>query len=233
MTGWLAAERSGADTVGPGAAWDPLAAAEIAEIGAGTPGVVIDHPARVKAAQYGDLAARMVTVACELACMVRDEDKTAISEYLDNLTPGPLPLEVRALLIVQAGMIPVDTAPADLLNWLAWDEYGRPLPGPVREPPAPLRASGPIVTQPCGTYAAYSRHKDRGELVDDDCQEAARTYWRERRRTRKTTKTPAARPARKRKAGPAPVTPGEADRHRAELEQALRDHAKEITRAAA
>lgn len=30
--------------------------------------------------------------------------------------------------------------------------------------------------QPCGTYAAYERHRRRGEQPDQDCVDAARTY---------------------------------------------------------
>jgi len=143
--------------------------------------ITADHPERVKACARGELAARMVSVAGELACLVRDEDSRAIGRFLRRLTEP----EIRALLVVQAAMISVESTPAEMLRWVDWDEYGRPLPGPVLEGPAPDRASGPAVANPCGTYPAYARHKSRGELVDDDCAEAARVYYRERYERRK------------------------------------------------
>lgn len=33
----------------------------------------------------------------------------------------------------------------------------------------------PRTLQPCGTHAAYQRHKRHGEPIDDACREAART----------------------------------------------------------
>lgn len=36
--------------------------------------------------------------------------------------------------------------------------------------------------RPCGTHAAYSRHRGRGEPVDDQCLTAERDYQREKRR---------------------------------------------------
>jgi hypothetical protein len=39
--------------------------------------------------------------------------------------------------------------------------------------------------QPCGTYAAFRHHEDRGELIDIDCADAARAYWREAKRRRR------------------------------------------------
>lgn len=34
---------------------------------------------------------------------------------------------------------------------------------------------------PCGTYAAYNRHRRRGEHPDDACREAQRVYKRQNR----------------------------------------------------
>jgi len=36
----------------------------------------------------------------------------------------------------------------------------------------------PMPPKPCGTFAAYQRHKRNGETIDDACREAARTAWR-------------------------------------------------------
>lgn len=186
---WLAAERSGTFAVGPGSGWDPLAARELDEIGGpaaepGAPaGVVVDHPERVKACQRGELAARMVTVACELACLVRDEDRDAVGEFLARLTPVPLPLEVRALLVVLAAMVPDDATTDQLLAWVTFDEFGQLLPGAV--PVLQRREKAPVV-EPCGTLAAYRRHKARGEPAEEcGCAAAARAAWAEANRNRR------------------------------------------------
>jgi hypothetical protein len=127
---------------------------------------VLDYPGNPDARARGDLAERMVPVACDLACLVRDQDREAVGRFLSRLT-GP---EIRALLVVMAGMMPVDSmSDADMLRWVRWDETGRPLDRPLA---------------PCGTYAAFRRHKQRQELVDDECERAAREYWAERNRMR-------------------------------------------------
>lgn len=43
---------------------------------------------------------------------------------------------------------------------------------------------GPPVVHECGTPAAYTRHKRRGEDVDEACRTAWNTYQRERRAAR-------------------------------------------------
>lgn len=148
-----------------------------------------------EAARRGEQAAQLVTVTCELACLVRDESRDTIAAFLDGLTVE----ELRALVVVQAAMIPDDQPAADLLSWVTWDEYGRPLPGPVRESPAPapsVRGTGwhqiqfvparnPEGLLPCGTYAAYSRHVAHDEVPDDACRAAAREYWAARARRRR------------------------------------------------
>jgi hypothetical protein len=90
-----------------------------------------------------------------------------------------------------AGMLPIDDmSAADMLAWVRWDQHLQPLDGPVREVPVPGRYRRFDQLQPCGTYAAFRRHEDRGELIDDACWAAARVYWAGRKRRR------AGRPAR-------------------------------------
>lgn len=125
-----------------------------------------ERSGRVEAVRRGDLAAAAVTAACELACLVRDSDRVAIGEFLSRRTEP----QIRALLVVMAAMMPVDTmSDTDMLSWVTWDELGRPL------------TAGPS----CGTFRAYRRHVAAGELVDDACDEAQRTYYAERYRRRK------------------------------------------------
>jgi hypothetical protein len=128
---------------------------------------VLDLPGNPEARARGDLAERMVDKATDLALLVRDEGRESVCAFLGSLGSD----EKDALLIVLAAMAPVeDQSAADMLAWVRFDEFGRPLDRPVA---------------PCGTPAAYRRHKQQGELVDDDCQRAAREYWGERNRMRK------------------------------------------------
>jgi hypothetical protein len=132
--------------------------------------------------ERADLAESLVPVAAELAFLIRDEGREAIGEWLDchGVIPGARITEAtRAFLVVLAAMVRADVTQEELLEWITWDEHGRPL-----EPPAP----------PCGTFRAFRRHKRAGELVDDKCQQAAREYWHERERLRK-------KPARRAAAG--------------------------------
>ena len=132
---------------------------------------VLDHPARSDAQARGDLAEAMVDKATDLALLVRDEGRESVLAFLGALGSD----EKDALLVVLAAMMPVDgMSRDDLLAWVDFDEFGRPL-----KPPA----------LPCGSFKAYRRHKRAGELVDDACQQAARVYWRDREKLRK----PAAR----------------------------------------
>jgi len=119
-------------------------------------------PDAQSARRRGDLAERLIPKAADLACIVHgDGDVKAVERFLAALFPW----ERDGLLVILAGLMPVDVSEAGLLAWVTWDEMGRPL-----EPHL----------APCGTYAAFRRHKQRGELVDDDCKASARVYWQER-----------------------------------------------------
>lgn len=49
-------------------------------------------------------------------------------------------------------------------------------------------AVGRPITAPCGTAAAYKRHKRRGEQVDDACRQAYNEEQRRLYQRRKSTK---------------------------------------------
>jgi hypothetical protein len=128
---------------------------------------VLDLPGSPEARARGDLAERMVGKAADLALLVRDEGRESVCEFLGSLGSE----EKDALLVVLAAMAPVeDQSAADMLAWVRFDEFGRPLDRPLA---------------PCGTYAAFRRHKQRGELTDDECERAAREYWQARNAMRK------------------------------------------------
>lgn len=120
-------------------------------------------------------------------------------EYEIGDTDDDDPDELVTLVITQAAMIPLDRSPADLLSWVLWDEHGDPIPSPVYEHPAAARSvtgrewhrfefhpvQDPDSLQPCGTYAAYSRHVAHDDPIDDACEAAARRYWAARKRAQR------------------------------------------------
>ena len=122
-------------------------------------------------ADRADLAERMVPEACHLAVLVHDADAEGVAAFIRNLDPEHVP----ALLVVLAAMVPVDDrSPGDLL---AWEES---VPEAVKWRQMPLMAAA---LEPCPSYAAYRRHKTRGEDAEAcGCGDAAREVWRERKR---------------------------------------------------
>ena len=77
------------------------------------------------AAAKGRLAERMVPVAVALACAVREECADSIGEVLEPFSRQ----ELYGLLVVLAGMVPVDQPVGDLLAWVGdWK------PGPEASP---------------------------------------------------------------------------------------------------
>jgi hypothetical protein len=108
------------------------------------------------ARRRGDLAERLIPKAVELACLVHgDGDVKAVERFLAALFPW----ERDGLLVILAGLMPVDRPLEELLAYVTWDERGRPL-----KPPVP----------PCGTPAALWHHQVEGQLVDDDCAAVTR-----------------------------------------------------------
>ena len=94
------------------------------------PRPVLAGQARVCAARRnGRLAERLVPVATELACLVHgDGGRDDIAAFLASVRPE----HKDALLVVLAALVPVDEPVADLLAWVDFDHYGRPLAGPVK-----------------------------------------------------------------------------------------------------
>lgn len=118
------------------------------------------------------LARRMVPKACELACIVRDEGRLGVERFAASLDPA----EVTDLLAVLAAMVPVeDASPGDLLAWTG----GLDAALEWRQEPLPFGECRCRDLEPCGTRAAYVRHKRRGEPVDVACDRFMKG-WRAR-----------------------------------------------------
>lgn len=62
------------------------------------------------------LADRSVARGAQLACMVRDEGREAIGEFLDGLDVQDL----YGLAVALAAMVPIDRPASDLLEWIDW-----------------------------------------------------------------------------------------------------------------
>ena len=94
--------------------------------------------------------------------MVRDEDVNTIGAFLAEFSRQ----ELYGLLVVQAAMTDIDQPVRDLLAWAGWED---PQPA-VR---LVVSATGRRV-QPCGTSAAYQRHRAVPEEPCEACSEARR-----------------------------------------------------------
>lgn len=129
--------------------------------------------------RLGELAARLVPVACDLVCRVRDDGRDAVAELLGPLTAE----EQRALLVVLAAMVPDDRSADELLAWVTWDEHGQPVPAAPRSLEE-LRAA----------HTRYARDRARGRTPPDPVVAGERAYQRARKRARRRT----AREARQR-----------------------------------
>jgi len=133
---------------------------------------LVTHPEAARARARGDLAERMLPLAAELACMVRDEDRETIGQFLDGHGLAP-DLETRGLVVVLAAMV-ADSAPlGDLLAWVTWDEHG-----------CALDPDDPRMWEDCGTLTAYWRHRYHrhraGDIEACGCAQAGRGYWNAR-----------------------------------------------------
>jgi hypothetical protein len=106
-----------------------------------------------------DYADQVAEVAMELVSRVREDDPEANARWLKSVIDGEH--DLVALAVVLAAAVPDDKPFSHSIAW-------------TRMPARVLR--------PCGTVAAYRRHKARGEEPDQDCIEASRKYERIQKR---------------------------------------------------
>ncbi len=115
-----------------------------------------------------DIADQLAEVALDLAVRIRDEDPAANARWLRARLPNPD--DWFQLAFVLAAAIPDDRPWHELTAW-------------VGEPPKPAtdmhdRLDRPAL-RPCGTRAAYRRHRRRGEEPCQPCKDAAAEYRRD------------------------------------------------------
>jgi hypothetical protein len=107
-----------------------------------------------------------IDLCLELVDAVRCADRTRVATSIDLL-------DAPAALVVLAAMVDQERTPADLLAWtdtiLTKRQHHR------------FRGQA----QPCGTHAAFNRHKATGETPCAACVEGERAYQRTRARRRR------------------------------------------------
>ena len=110
-----------------------------------------------------EIAARLEKVAIELSCRVRDYPADDNARWVVGQVDA---VDLVRLTLILAAAIPVDLPWRHLTAWV-----GQPAK----------------VTQlsPCGTRAAYLRHKAHGQVPDEACVAAYREYERDRIRRRR------------------------------------------------
>jgi hypothetical protein len=121
---------------------------------------------------------RLAEIAVELAVRIRDYDPEANGRWLRAQLPDAA--DWFRLAFVLAAAIPDDRTWNELTAWT-----GQPLKPAADEPPR---------LQPCGTRAAYRRHRRRGETPCQPCRDAAALYKRTARVDHRNPQT-ARRPA--------------------------------------
>lgn len=101
-------------------------------------------------------AERLLRIAMDVAVRIREEPPEAVAREFGGLDYQ----ELRDLALLAAACIPIDRPVSGVVWWTDLDRV-----------PKALRHR-----QPCGTHAAYNRHKARSEPVDLACEVAERKY---------------------------------------------------------
>ena len=134
----------------------------------------------------GDRAERLVGAALQLAVVVHDEERDSVARHLEAIDPA----DRDALLVVMAGLIDVSRPVGDLLDWVTWDENGKPLPPAPKRTPTPAtrtrktRRKLDVPPRIRRAHAAFNRGERSPRIVEDE-----RTYQRERGRRRRDAET--------------------------------------------
>jgi hypothetical protein len=131
-----------------------------------TPLTVYDRPSSTPR----ERARQAVDLAFELIDAVERNHRADIQCVLDRAETNALCLVLAAMHDEGRSVKAMLRDVPGLLGWL--------------EQPRSRRAHGKPL-RPCGTHAAFVRHKNRGEDVDPACAEAEKAYQRERSRSQR------------------------------------------------
>ncbi len=107
----------------------------------------------------------LLALGLQIAARLRDEDRADVRDSLNQLRESAL----RDLVICLAACVDVDQPPSVLLAWAG---------GTVPKPTRMRKPSNGTELRPCGTVAAYYRHRRRGEDPCPVCKEGMRPMWR-------------------------------------------------------
>lgn len=110
-------------------------------------------------------AERLLRIGLDMAVRIREEPPDAVARTMHGLDQG----ELRDLALLMAACVDVGRPVREVVWWTELD----------RMPPRPRHI------QPCGTHAAYNRHRAKGEPVDLACEVAERQHNAERYQQRK------------------------------------------------
>ena len=91
--------------------------------------------------------------------------------------------DLPALAVALAALVPDDQTINNLLRW--YHPHLPAAPAPATTAARERSALAVRVLQPCGTHAAYARHKTRREPACDACTVAERAYQNARPRDRR------------------------------------------------
>lgn len=118
-----------------------------------------------------------VTHALELVGIIRDYGPDMISDYLRREEK-----RLNRIVVALAAMVPDDKTAAELLAWIDPEQMKRNARTRAREERrrrAAERAGAPVpkpTPLPCGSHAAFNRHKAKGEQPCELCQAGERIY---------------------------------------------------------
>ncbi|MFG6197785.1 hypothetical protein [Nonomuraea sp. JJY05] len=134
------------------------------------PPVPATTPRKFSLRRRQGVAERTLEAALTLAVMIRDEDADACQKFVQSLPRD----QQAALPYILAALVPVDRPRNELLEWITWDEHGRPIAG------APVQV-GTRMCVACrvpATPTTARRHRQHGQPLCDPCRDAERTYRR-------------------------------------------------------
>ena len=126
-----------------------------------------------------------VIAGLELVGIVRECGPDTVNEFLEDNAR-----DLEDICVALAAMVDDTKTPRELLDWLHPKKYKQAMSQrvwamaqpPKPKPKLPPRVYGPRVLTPCGTHAAYARHRSRGEAVCGPCGVEEKRYQRDRKR---------------------------------------------------
>lgn len=125
-------------------------------------------PTSLTSRQRQSLGSRTLQAALDLATMIRDQDADACHTFIQSLPQD----EQAALPYILAALVPVDQPVNRLLDWVTWDDDGRPIPDARRQLATAARRVKCLTSGEIATHTTANRHRRRAERLCMPCQQA-------------------------------------------------------------